>query len=882
MEFSNTAWLQPPIADLQQHVATDGQRPANDEWKDPSSTSGAAAAMDLSEFGLGDLSVPSSASTSNASSTTPLYTFGQHTAYYPGPFNAVSYSTSQWNNPATQLPLSSYSSLNGATSASPSGQQQQSASSTMMIDPALTTMNGSSSSPPQQYQHTTPFLSSQSLSPQLRTQFQYQHQPQQSTFSINPPYVHTTSAHFQQSPVPRPASQQQYSQSQQQQHATLSPYVLQSNSLLSALPPSSFYGIPMPAPSPPKPATPTPEQRKAAFQTAIKPLLTPTSFTGAGAVSQLTGHIFDYGMTEVEASIRLEILTRMRDNAGNHYFRAWVENEDAMEITREWLKSAYAGKDDSQHLETIMPMLHIIDRLPMTLECLKASKLGKVIVRLVKDPPAPAIKDMASNLERKWRQLLVSSHEDSKRMDVDDDPKGKKRKADATSAKSAPALKKAAVSTSTTSTKPVAVKKEAKPVVKEVKDAKSDSSFFSAPKPKPKLPSFKKAPPPATVKKEPDPNVAQPSSFNPFEEALKSMAKSRKDSPATATPPPAPASAPPTSASTSLSTNGKPRKRVTWAPEGELERIKLIERAIYDDDPADGLLSTHNVRDLDRDEGAALHAHLFEEQVEWSEPILIQMPPEIDVRPRGTESQEKVAQEEREQGALVALYVSETQIPASPDEPPTQLTEEQTDEGVKVMLTGPDVDAIFWTAGAPAAVEPPKQSVAELVGQLAAASGVDAFTGSTSAGAPQQLDAKPFGLDTNAIQAMPGVSNLNPEQLQQLVQALSQNQSGTFQPEAPGQPAPSAEWNHGRYPPDYDRSGGGYHDEGPHDRRWPEDGGWAERGSGGGRGGHRGRGRGRGRGGEPYRNNKRRPCSFFAAGRCKYGDQCDFSHEPIY
>lgn len=32
------------------------------------------------------------------------------------------------------------------------------------------------------------------------------------------------------------------------------------------------------------------------------------------------------------------------------------------------------------------------------------------------------------------------------------------------------------------------------------------------------------------------------------------------------------------------------------------------------------MLSMHNVRDLDRDEGAALHAHLFEEQIEWTEP----------------------------------------------------------------------------------------------------------------------------------------------------------------------------------------------------------------------------------------------------------------------
>jgi protein phosphatase 1 regulatory subunit 10 len=130
------------------------------------------------------------------------------------------------------------------------------------------------------------------------------------------------------------------------------------------------------------------------------------------------------------------------------------------------------------------------------------------------------------------------------------------------------------------------VKKEAKPVVTAVKDAKSDSSFFSAPKPKPKLPSFKKAPAPTThIKKELDPNVAQPSSIDPFQEALKSMAKARKESPAVSTPPPTSASTPPQT--TGLTKLGKKKKSVTWAPEGQLQSIRLIEKAIYDDDPVD-------------------------------------------------------------------------------------------------------------------------------------------------------------------------------------------------------------------------------------------------------------------------------------------------------
>lgn len=51
MDFPNTAWLQQSLADLS-HVAPDGQH-TNEEWKDPS---GASTAMDLGDFGLGDLS----------------------------------------------------------------------------------------------------------------------------------------------------------------------------------------------------------------------------------------------------------------------------------------------------------------------------------------------------------------------------------------------------------------------------------------------------------------------------------------------------------------------------------------------------------------------------------------------------------------------------------------------------------------------------------------------------------------------------------------------------------------------------------------------------------------------------------------------------------
>ena len=219
------------------------------------------------------------------------------------------------------------------------------------------------------------------------------------------------------------------------------------------------------------------------------------------------------------------------------------------------------------------------------------------------------------------------------------DAKTKKRKPSEPPPKLGPPAKKAAVTPTTKSTI-ITTKAGA------VKDAKSDSSFFSTPKPKPKLPSFKKAP--APVKKEPETNIAQPSSLDPFQEALKSMAKARKESPSAT--PPQPTLSTSTTAATvnaSLTKTVKKKKSVSWAPDGRLEQIKLIERAVYDDDPVDVSIfffassldswcelsvyllgafvmlqgtTIHNIRDLDRDEGAAMHAQLFEELTDWTEP----------------------------------------------------------------------------------------------------------------------------------------------------------------------------------------------------------------------------------------------------------------------
>ena len=61
----------------------------------------------------------------------------------------------------------------------------------------------------------------------------------------------------------------------------------------------------------------------------------------------------------MDGALRLEILTKIRDQAENHYFRAWSENTLAIDISREWLKGAFVAKNDSALSETIMPSLHV-------------------------------------------------------------------------------------------------------------------------------------------------------------------------------------------------------------------------------------------------------------------------------------------------------------------------------------------------------------------------------------------------------------------------------------------------------------------------------------------------------------------------------------------
>ena len=266
---------------------------------------------------------------------------------------------------------------------------------------------------------------------------------------------------------------------------------------------------------------------------------------------------------------------------------------------------------------------------------------------------------------------------------------------------------------------------------------------------------------------------------------------------------------------------------------------------------------------MDRGEGAALHAHLFEELLDWSEPqrkrcshnkhaaltphltvpLAIGTPEDIEAHPRGEGSQERGAQEQRELTALGASYLAQP-IPESPaDLPPGSVpSQEQVDESVVHMLAGAEIDALSWPPAMTTA-SLAGASVSELVGQLAEGANL---------AVPDALPAPVF--DPTVLAQL--ASSIPQEQLQQLAQMFAaQQQQQQQQPQPQGDQQHSWDSQAPAFPADTTNAGGAPRD------RWaptPEESRWS------------GSGRGRGRGRPLYgasRQFKSIPCSFYAQGR---------------
>ncbi|KAG9092564.1 hypothetical protein FS749_015621 [Ceratobasidium sp. UAMH 11750] len=825
---------------------------------------------------------------SNGSSyTTPVSHYPQTAGHAspPGAVNGTSYSTSYMAYGSGMSPTQVWQS-NGAMVYAPNGQSH--AAPATPID----TMLANAASPPPA-QTTTPIYpqTAYANSPPVSSATpQPQAQHASYTYNWTPEQLRAIQQQQQLPPIPTASGQQrpyratvvpvpqpQHARVQQTQSAspmpTMSPRMMHMSG--SPVPYPNAYGdmfnsgvsspyshaqsnpasINPQALSQPAPSTSTPTLKPQAntihlYKQYMQPQMMDQApvQTAKNLINVLTAE----KTPETDPETRLWLLTRIRDGAGKDFFKTWANDAEGMMLIKEWLRAATPskdgkaepGSDPAEWQETIMPLLQVIDRLPLGINQLRKSKIGSNVLKLAKNPPNGAIRDLASSLENRYRQLMethqTAAADDGKGAGgkrTEAEVRGVKRKLDTPPLKTAaPAKRPTPAPAAAVAARLVAAKKEKEkaggPVTKETK---SDSSFFTDTKPKPApvkrvLPSFtKKSTPPAA-------DVAQPSNRNTFEEALAHMGVKPKAS--TPTVPEPMEGITPTDSRVPPKDPSKKRKRVTFKPEEHLVEVRWIEKAIYDGDE-DTPGAHHNLRDLDRDEGAAMHKHLiFEELIDWSEPMALFLP-DSQLAERGKESQEAATQAEREKTALLAHYLP-GETPPSPAELPASHPIGD-DAQTKTMLAGEDIDSLS---------EKPV-SVAELLAKMGGPPANPETT--TEPTAPMFGSLKDLGIDPNTFTQMLQQHNIAPVL-------------------APPEPAP-APVQHGPGPDWGGNSGGGrddgygpssYYDDHPRSRY--ED-----------RGGRGGRGRGRGRG-RPDNDRGQKVCYFYPLGKCKYGDQCHNLH----
>ncbi|KIM22464.1 hypothetical protein M408DRAFT_18176 [Serendipita vermifera MAFF 305830] len=439
------------------------------------------------------------------------------------------------------------------------------------------------------------------------------------------------------------------------------------------------------------------------------------------------------------------------------------------------------------------------------------------------------------------------------------------------------------------------------------KGAQSDSGFFS--KPKQKLPSFRKKPgtgAAATTSTGASAADGPPVAYsNPFEDAMKSLRKSN-DSPANNAPNPVSSGntivgSTPTGTPGISSKTGKPKKKLRW-DDAQLEKIKYIERAIYDDDiPGSSGFHGQSYRDLDRAEGNLLK-HMVA-QIEWFEPPR--------VTPRGESSKEANIQAEREMSALAAFY--QGQPPDTPVEPPqlAALPPTADDAGVTTMLLGTQIDEMIQGGGVrpdtlmtaghwlgqlgmegmfppqpqPPAPAPGQEGITDILNKLMKV--VNQPEPGTFGASPYGNGAPPAGGYAQNPPAAAGIPNVDNAALMNALAALGvipgstpqqppQNDGSSYGGGAYGGPGAaggqpygggSAAMTSGLPPP----LGMPSRDE--QEDRWKRS---AIKGDALNAAGKRGK-----RKDVPASQNTWKPlCTFFARGKCRFGEECDFSHDP--
>ncbi|KAG8775220.1 hypothetical protein FRC16_004876 [Serendipita sp. 398] len=86
----------------------------------------------------------------------------------------------------------------------------------------------------------------------------------------------------------------------------------------------------------------------------------------------------------VDKEARMEILNRIRDYAPKEFWNQFGKNLRALNLLREWGRQA---SKKEEFTDTMMGWLQVVDKLPLTVEILIQSQLGKVVKWIVDHPP---------------------------------------------------------------------------------------------------------------------------------------------------------------------------------------------------------------------------------------------------------------------------------------------------------------------------------------------------------------------------------------------------------------------------------------------------------------------------------------------------------------
>lgn len=364
--------------------------------------------------------------------------------------------------------------------------------------------------------------------------------------------------------------------------------------------------------------------------------------------------------------------------------------------------------------------------------------------------------------------------------------------------------------------------------------------------------------------------------------------------------------------------------RVSWAPENELTQIKLFvhdpeeeigqaDSAMRDVDDVGGegrMLKLHkDLEDLDDEDDARASG---EEMETYRTPTEVDFTVIDEAARTGSymrrggnekpESEEKEAQDLREQTTLMVVYALASEVPSTPKEPPAAGDEDDysplTSFGEPLEQTRQREERYYEqirTQQPSAASAPDLAALLNLMKQNASQSTQQpAFNAFTPQPQPQHQPAQ--GLDFSKILAV--MSHIQPQQQPQpqpiipqpqqpaaqinLAALLAQMQGGQQQQQQQqvAQPSPSLPYGYNGNPNPYpgtDNSNDYSRKHGRNDSASDyEDYAWKKKKAAIGIGGAGGNGAGSAK---PHPKAKTVICKFWQEGKCKKGDDCTFIHE---